>query len=137
VALSNAEKSRRWRERRKAEREARERYDRGLPEPPPAPTAPEGAYFPSEDSDVAVPKFGHYAAADGTFPSIPDDILSETITTADGEVVPLNDAQMKARCRPDVLAEIAARAAPIYEAWQRERDAPMQIPIAEGNEGRE
>lgn len=131
MPLSAAEKQRRYRERKSAEAEARARYDQGLPEPPPAPVAPEGAYLPDDDSDVAVPKFGHYAAADGTFRPIPDVVLKETITTADGEVIPLTDAQMKARCRPDVLAEIAARAAPIYEAWQRERDAPVQIPIRE------
>jgi hypothetical protein len=99
VPLSSAEKTRRHRERKKAEALARERYDRGLPEPPPAPVAPEGAYFPDDDSDHTVPKFGHYAAADGTFPPIPGDILKETITLADGSEGRLEMYQMQQLAR--------------------------------------
>jgi hypothetical protein len=82
MALSNAEKSRRWRARKKAEAEARERYDRGLPEPPPDPVPPDGAYFTS--GGHARPKVGHYPKADGTFPPIPEDIKAMTFTTDDG-----------------------------------------------------
>lgn len=101
MPLSNAEKVRRHRERKKAESKARERYDRGLPEPSPPPEPPDGAYFADPDaaSPTAAPKFGHYEAADGTFPPIPEAIVNETITTADGSVIRLEMYQMQQLAR--------------------------------------
>ena len=101
MPLSNAEKQRRYRERKRAEREARKRYDRGLPEPPPPPEPPDGAYFADPDATDPRPrpKFGHYEAVDGTFPPIPQAIWNETLTTADGEVKRLEEYQAKSLAR--------------------------------------
>jgi hypothetical protein len=101
VPLSSAEKQRRYRERKRAEQEARERYDRGLPEPPPPPEPPDGAFFhdPDESDPKPITKFGHYEAADGTFPPIPEGMWAETITTADGDVKRLEEYQMKVLAR--------------------------------------
>jgi hypothetical protein len=97
MPLSNAEKVRRHRERKKAEVAARERYDRGLPEPPPEPEPPEGAYLTS--SGVPRPKFMHYEAKDGTFPPVPDALVAETFTTEDGETKRYEEHQLKALAR--------------------------------------
>jgi hypothetical protein len=114
VPLSAAEKQRRYRERKNAADEARFRYDRGLPDPPPEPVAPEGAYLtPGGD---ARPKFGHFDAGDGTFPPIPDGIKAETMTTADGDVIPLEDYQQKLRAQEVPRRDDTA----IWDAWWRE-----------------
>ena len=99
MALSNAEKSRRWRERKRVEQEARDRYDRGLPAKVPEPEAPEGAYLTA--NGFARPKYDHYEAKDGSFPAIPRDILEMTFTTPDGieDIISGQHARFLARQR--------------------------------------
>jgi hypothetical protein len=88
MPLSAAEKQRRYRERKRAEEEARRRYDRGLPAEAAEPVAPDGAWL--SITGHPRPKGGHYDAADGTFPPIPEDILTQTYTAADGseDIIP-------------------------------------------------
>jgi hypothetical protein len=76
VPLSNAIKQKQYRERRAAEREARDRYNRGLPPVPEEVPVPDGAYRVG-DTDIFRAAYGHYAAKDGTFPPIPTDIPAD------------------------------------------------------------
>jgi hypothetical protein len=99
MPLSNAEKQRRYRERKRTERETRERYDRGLPEPEPEAEVLEGARMTV--SGILTAKYDHYEALDDTFPPVPDDILALTMTTADGEVKPLPEFECKRRARDE------------------------------------
>src|SRR5690349_18130220 len=79
MSLSSAEKQRRYRERKKAEREARSRYDRGLPPLPPEPEVPDGAAMTS--NGLLHAQFGHYEALDGSFKPVPEDIMHEGWTS--------------------------------------------------------
>jgi hypothetical protein len=112
VPQSNALKQQRYRERKKAEEEARFRFDRGLPEPPPAPTAPDGAYLVDPDrTDAVRPKFGHYRAKDGTFPEIPDDILHEE----DGRLPDWHQKQLAQGREPGTPNRISADRSILFE----------------------
>jgi hypothetical protein len=93
VPLSASEKQRRYRERKRAEEEARQRYDRGLPQRSPEPEAPEGAY-PTSNGFTRT-KYGHDEALDGSFPPIPDGMKAEIFTTPDGEVSPIPEQHAK------------------------------------------
>jgi hypothetical protein len=103
VPLSSAEKQRRYRERKRAEEEARYRYDRGLSEPPPEPVAPNGAYLTGNGH--ARPKQGHYEAMDGTYPPIPDAIRRMTYTKPDGVEDLLPELRMKQIARDEPVRD--------------------------------
>jgi hypothetical protein len=101
MPLSQAERSRRWREKhvrpvlaRKPPAEI-DRHDRGIPAGAvdELPELPAGAW--ETRTGHLRPRVGHYAAADGTFPEIPRELLAEPMTTATGEVVRIPEAHAR------------------------------------------
>jgi hypothetical protein len=88
VPLSNAEKVRRHRQRRKEAEEVQERLRRGLSPKAPEPEVPEGAYLTS--NGFLRPIAGWYERGKDRFVPIPDDILQMTYTLPDGseDIVP-------------------------------------------------
>jgi hypothetical protein len=82
MPLSNAEKVRRHRARKKEAEEVQERVRRGLPPKAPAPEVPEGAYLTS--NGFLRPVAGWYESARDRFRPIPEDILRMTYTLPDG-----------------------------------------------------
>jgi hypothetical protein len=75
-ATEQRRETRRHRERKRLEREAADRFNRGLPPAPEPPPVPDGAYRVGE-TDIFRAGYGHYAAKDGTFPPIPTDIPAD------------------------------------------------------------
>ncbi len=84
MPLSNAEKQRRYRERKREEDEARRRYARGEPVKAPEPEVPDGAWM---GVNGLRPQTGWYEAKRGVFRRIPQGLLDETYTTPDGQVL--------------------------------------------------
>ena len=90
---TNAEQQKAYRERK---RQREEELARRVPEPP-QPDVPDGAWMTS--NGFLRSRDGHYEAVDGTFHPIPDDVKAATMTTADGEVMPLDEPQQKRMAR--------------------------------------
>ena len=117
MALSPAEKQRRYRERKRREAREVERRARGAPPPPPDPTdddLPAGAYRVMVKKHGRLDwngrlraKAGHYQRLDGTFARIPQDLLDERWPEA--------HARIKARKREREPLTPEQELAPLYE----------------------
>lgn len=99
MPLSNAEKVRRHRARKKEAEEVQDRLRRGLPPKRPEPEVPEGAYMTS--NGLLRPMAGWYESARDRFALIPDDILQQTYTLPDGseDIIPEQHARFLAAQR--------------------------------------
>lgn|GEM_PF-4901971 len=99
MALTGAEKSRRYRERKREREDARIREERGLPPPPAAGGAPQGSYQLANGRFRA--KVGWYRRIDGlTFARIPAAIAEQTYySISQRGVVPIPEAHARYRAR--------------------------------------
>jgi hypothetical protein len=84
MPLSQAEKQRRYRERKREEVDARRRTARGEPVKAPEPEVPDGAWM---GVNCLRPQAGWYEPKRGVFRRIPQGLLDETYTTPDGQVL--------------------------------------------------
>ena len=125
MPLSNAEKQRRYRARKAEAARAKSRAERGLPAELPEPDVPEGAWLTSNGFLRA--KYGWYEAAPDVFKRVPSELMEATMTTANGEVVPVPETYAKQRAR-EAAAETESNRGQPDQGGRHGR--PIQQPVA-------
>jgi hypothetical protein len=130
VALSAADKQRRYRERKRKQADEQRRRERGLPPAPTQDDAPQGAFLTRAGKPRA--RVGWYARVDGTgFAPIPPAIVNATFTHSSGEQRPFSDGQRKMRAR----AAEEPRLTPEQELAPLVEGAPAELPLRDDTAG--